>query len=129
MTSAKQTFEFPVNGWRRDGSTSYGKDMLYRSLRHVLVRLFPETDQDLAAATFEVLKNAGVRTATIEKIRHVDGQSFYYVFGERREMLRRSSEAFPRPIVENPGRWWEPLVWMLGELIPPLRRLCRPTGR
>jgi hypothetical protein len=92
-------FQFPIEGWKHDGSVSSGKDMLYRGLKHVLVRTFLEAEQSEAYGTHYFLNEAGVTTVAIQKLRHVDGTYHYYVFADRDEMLRKKPLAFPNLVV------------------------------
>jgi hypothetical protein len=80
-------FTLPTDGWRRDGSTSTGKDMLYRSMRDVLVRRFASSERWEAYGTHFVLKESGVTSAELARVQHVDGSWHYYVFADRRDLL------------------------------------------
>jgi hypothetical protein len=97
-------FEFPIDEWKRAGSNSTGEEMLYRGLRRVLVRLFPDAESVTAEATHEFLKHLGISSATITRGRHVDGAWFYYVFAEYNEFRARWPYNLPDvlPVNESP---------------------------
>ena len=96
-------FEFPTQGWKPDGSVSLGKDMLYRSMQHVLVRTFPLADQATAYGTHWALVEAGVFTAQIVKTLLVGGTWVYYVFAERSEILAKTGATLPRLSIDATG--------------------------
>jgi len=96
-------FQFPTEGWRHDGSTTYGKADLYQDIPHVVVNIFSESKKTIAEETHRFLKSNGVSTATIEEITHVDGKPYYYVFAEREEFLACRERLFPNIQVSRPG--------------------------
>jgi len=94
-------FVFPSRGWKRAGSDSYGTDELFRGTRHVLVRIFPEVDRDLANTTHSFLTALGVDSASIDKIAHVDGSMHYYVWGQYDQVLDKVLPVVPAFTVEG----------------------------
>ena len=86
---------FPSEGWRSDGSRSYGSADLYRDIPHVVVNVFPESARAAATEAHRFLKEKGASTATIVEIVHVDGQRYVYVFAERSEFLAVRDRWFP----------------------------------
>jgi hypothetical protein len=84
---------FPVEGWRYDGSFSYGQDELFQGLRKVVTKVF--TTYDAAQSALRVLQRAKVKTARLTDAQHVDGRTYYYVFAERTEFLKFRDLAIP----------------------------------
>jgi hypothetical protein len=81
-----KNFVFPKDGWKADGSVSYGTSELFKGIPRVLVRLFPAEEEQAARATFEFLVGAGLTQAHIEEVTHrTDGKVYYYVFAEDAE--------------------------------------------
>ena len=59
--SSSLQFVFSTQGWKRDGSDSYGADMLHGGMVHVMVRLFPDDEAALAAVRCPTLIVQGDR--------------------------------------------------------------------
>ncbi len=70
---------FPLDGWRPDGSLSYGQDELYGGIPHVMVRIFPEYERSTAMRTLSMLATEGVKTARLAEVQHVDEKTYVYV--------------------------------------------------
>jgi hypothetical protein len=87
-------FTLPLQGWKRDGSTSIGGDELYRGRRDVLVRTFSEAEPFEAYGTHWFLKESGVTSTDLAKVQHVDGSWHYYVFADRSELLATQGELY-----------------------------------
>jgi hypothetical protein len=84
---------FPLNGWREDGSRSYGQDELYGGLPSVMVRVFAAAERSTAVQTHRTLQAAGVQTARLAEVQHVDGKDYLHVFAERSEFATFCSRA------------------------------------
>ncbi len=87
MTSAADIEQFPVAGWQRDASSSYGKAELYYAIPKVIVRVFPERDRKIAQAALRVLQDAGVKSARISEAQHTDHRTYLYVFAEADDFI------------------------------------------
>jgi len=90
---------FPTDGWRFDGSRSYGTADLYRDIPHVVVNASPERAKAAANEAYGFLRDKGAATATIEEIVHVDGELHFYVFAERDEFLAIRERWFPDVVI------------------------------
>lgn len=91
--TAKHSFE--TTGWLRAASNSYGADDLFRGTARTLVRVFPASDETEARNTYSTLVERGVTTATLDRIVHVDGAPYFYVWAERSEITRLVPEIVP----------------------------------
>lgn len=86
---------FPITGWHFAGSDSYGAAELYRNIRRVAVKLFPEEESESAKRTYEFLMEKGLQTAEIKKVTHRDQKLYFYVFAEKDEFLKHIVPLFP----------------------------------
>jgi len=87
MNQAQDISRFPEDGWRYDGSYSYGQAELYYAIPRVVVRMFGEPDKRVADAVLSTLREAGVKTSRLTEAQHTDGRKYFYVFAERGDFL------------------------------------------
>ena len=87
MTSATDIAQFPMTGWRRDGSNSYGQAELYYAIPKVIVNVFPEAERSTAEAALRVMRDAGVKSARLSEAKHTDNCTYLYVFAEASDFL------------------------------------------
>jgi len=100
-----EEFKFPITGWEKDGSFSYGADILYRSIPKVAVRIFNDDEKELAEKTHAYLKGIKIKSAYIKCIRHVDdNRDYYYVFAKRDEFLSKLESQSINIILEEKKR-------------------------
>ena len=95
MTSAADIAQFPVTGWQRDGSSSYGKAELYYAIPKVIVKVFPEAERQIAQTALRVLREAGVDSAQLSEVQHTDNHTYLYVFAEVGDFLSFRDNVLP----------------------------------